>query len=59
MPDLMQMRDLDEKLASGYCTLNVIGRTPGRRDLLSHQLLRSQTPDFVSEPAEVQQALQR
>ena len=57
MPYLMQVRDLDKQLVPGYRTLNVIGLTPGRRGLLYHQLFSSQAPDFVSEPAEVQQAL--
>jgi hypothetical protein len=57
MPDLMQVRDLDGKLVPGYRTLNVIGLTPGRRGLLYHRLFSSQSADFVSEPAEVQQAL--
>ncbi len=57
MPYLMQVRDLNEKLVPGYRTLNVIGLTPGRRGLLYHQLFSSHAPDFVSEPAEVQQAL--
>jgi hypothetical protein len=57
MPYLMQVRDLDKKLVSGYRTLNVIGLPPGRRCLLYHRLFSSQAPDFVSEPAEVQQAL--
>jgi hypothetical protein len=58
MPYLMQVRDLDEQLVPGYRTLNVIGLTPGRRGLLYHRLLSSQAPEFVSEPAEVQEALQ-
>src|SRR5437868_11259243 len=58
MPYLMQVRDLDEHLVPGYRTLNVIGLTPGRRGLLYHQLFSSQAPEFVSEPAEVQEALQ-
>ena len=58
MPYLMQVRDLDEQLVPGYRTLNVIGLTPGRRGLLYHRLLSSQAPDFVSEPKEVQTALQ-
>src|SRR5947209_8294437 len=57
MPYLMQVRDLDKKLVPGYRTLNVIGLTPGRRGLLYHRLFSSQAPEFVSEPAEVQQAL--
>ena len=35
----------------------LIGLTPGRRGLLYHRLFSSQAPEFVSEPAEVQQAL--
>lgn len=58
MPYLMQVRDLDGDLVPGYRTLNVIGLTPERRGLLYHRLLSSQAPDFVSEPAEVQQALE-
>ncbi len=58
MPYLMQVRDLDEQWVSGFCTLNVIGLTPGRRGLLYHRLFSSQAPEFVSEPAEVQEALQ-
>src|SRR5579884_1283553 len=57
MPYLMQVRDLDEQLVPGYRTLNVLGLTPGRRGLLYQRLFSSQAPDFVSEPAEVQQAL--
>ena len=58
MPYLMQVRDLDERLVPGYRTLNVIGLTPGRRGLLYHRLFSSQAPKFVSEPKEVQEALQ-
>ena len=58
MPHLMQVRDLDGKLVPGYRTINVIGVTPGRRGLLYHHLFSSQAPDFVSEPAEVQEALE-
>jgi hypothetical protein len=58
MPYLMQVKDLDGKLVPGYRTLNVIGVTPGRRGLLYHHLFSGQAPDFVSEPAEVQEALQ-
>jgi hypothetical protein len=57
MEYLMQVRDLDQQLVPGYRTLNVIGLTPGRRGLLYHRLLSSQAPDFVREPAEVQEAL--
>ena len=35
----------------------LLGLTPGRRGLLYHRLFSSQAPEFVSEPAEVQQAL--
>ena len=58
MPHLMQVRDLDGHLVPGYRTINVIGVTPGRRGLLYHHLFSSHAPDFVSEPAEVQEALQ-
>jgi hypothetical protein len=58
MPALMQVRDLDERLVPGYRTLNVLGITPGRRGILYHRLFSSQEPGFVSEPAEVQQALE-
>jgi hypothetical protein len=58
MPYLMQVRALDGQLLPGYRRLNVIGLTPGRRGLLYHRLLRSQAPQFVSEPKEVQAALQ-
>jgi hypothetical protein len=59
MPYLMQVPALQGKgLVPGYRTLNVLGITPGRRGILSHRLLSSQAPGFVSEPAEVQEALQ-
>lgn len=58
MPYLMQVRDLDEQLVPGCRTFNVIGLTPERRGLLYHRLFSSHAPDFVSEPAEVQEALQ-
>src|SRR5256886_1494852 len=58
MPYLMQVRDLKQNLVPGYRTLNVIGLTPGRRGLLYHRLVSSQAPEFVSEPKEVQEALQ-
>jgi len=59
MPYLMQVPDLDGKgLVPGYRTLNVLGITPGRRGILYHRLFSSQAPDFVSEPAEVQEALE-
>ena len=51
---------LDGKgLVPGYRTLNVLGITPGRRGILYHRLFSSQAPGFVSEPAEVQQALEK
>ncbi len=46
MPNLIQVRDLDEQLVLGYRTLNVIGLMPGRRGLLNHRLFSSQAPDF-------------
>jgi hypothetical protein len=57
MPYLMQVPDLEGELVPGYRSINVIGVTPGRRGLLYHHLFSSQAPDFVSEPAEVQEAL--
>ena len=50
--------NLQGELVPGYRTMNVIGVTPGRRGLLYHHLFSSQAPDFRSEPAEVQEALQ-
>lgn len=58
MPDLMQVRDLKGELVPGYRTVNVLGITPQRRGLLYHRLFSSEESDFVSEPVEVQQALQ-
>ena len=59
LPYLMQVPALDGKgLVPGYRTLNVLGITPGRRGILYHRLFSSQAPGFVSEPAEVQQAVQ-
>jgi hypothetical protein len=57
MPALMQVRDLEGQLVPGYRTLNVLGLTPGRRGILYHRLFSSEEPGFVSESAEVQQAL--
>src|SRR6266704_3926745 len=57
MPALMQVRDLEGHLVPGYRTLNVLGITPGRRGILYHRLFSSEEAGFVSEPAEVQQAL--
>lgn len=58
MPDLMQVKDLDGELVPGYRTLNILGVTPQRRGVLYHRLFSSAEADFVSEPAEVQRALQ-
>src|ERR1700737_4656957 len=59
LPYLMQVPALDGKgFVPGYRTLNVLGITPGRRGILYHRLFSSQAPGFVSEPAEVQQAVQ-
>jgi hypothetical protein len=58
-PDLMRVRDLKGGLVPGYRTLNVLGVTPGRRGILYHRLFSSVAKDFVSEPLEVQRALQR
>lgn len=58
MPDLMQVKDLDGELVPGYRTLNILGVTPKRRGILYHRLFSSTEAAFVSEPAEVQRALQ-
>jgi hypothetical protein len=58
MPYLMKVRDLDKSLIPGYRTLTVLGMTPQRRGVLYHRLFSSSAPDFVSEPAEIQTALQ-
>ncbi len=58
MPHLMQVRALDGRLVNGYRTLNVVGNTPTHRGILYHRLFSSEAPDFISEPREVQQALQ-
>ena len=58
MPALMQVRDLAGALVPGYRTMNVLGVMPGRRGVLYHRLFSSTAADFVSEPVEVQQALQ-
>ena len=58
MPYLMRVKDLDGSLVNGYRTLNVLGITPNRRGVLYHRLFSSKAPGFVSEPHEVQQALQ-
>ncbi len=58
MPDLMQVKDLDGELVPGYRTLNILGVAPKRRGILFHRLFSSTEANFVSEPAEVQRALQ-
>ena len=58
LPYLMQVRALDKSLVPGYRTLTVLGLTPQRRGVLYHRVFSSTAPDFVSEPAEVQTALQ-
>jgi hypothetical protein len=58
MPDLMQVKDLDGSLVPGYRTVNVLGVTPKRRGILYHRLFSSVAADFVSQPQEVQTALQ-
>ena len=58
MPHLMKVRALTGGLVNGYQTLTVLGLTSQRRGILYHRLFSSTAPDFVSEPAEVQQALQ-
>ena len=58
MPYLMKVRALDKSLIPGYRTLSVLGCTSHRRGVLYHRLFSSSAPDFVSEPHEVQTALQ-
>ncbi len=58
MPHLMRVKNLDGSLVNGYRTLNVLGITPNRRGVLYQRLYSSKAPGFVSEPHEVQQALQ-
>jgi len=58
LPHLMRVKNLDGSLVNGYRTLNVLGITPNRRGVLYHRLFSSKAPGFVSEPHEVQQALQ-
>lgn len=58
MAYLLQVPDLAENLVAGYRTSKVIGATPSRRDLLYHHLFSSQAPNCVSEPAEIQLALE-
>jgi len=58
MEALMKVRDLDGDLVPGYRTLNVLGMTPGRRGILYHRLFSSEEKEFLSESAEIQNALQ-
>ena len=58
MPYLMKVRALDKSLVPGYRTLTVLGMTPGWRGILYHRLFSSKEAGFVSEPHEVQQALE-
>ena len=57
MPSLMKVRALSKSLVPGYRTLTVLGVTPQHRGVLYHRLFSSTTPNFVSEPHEVQTAL--
>jgi hypothetical protein len=58
MPDLMQVKALDGSLVPGYRTMNVLGLTPQQRGILYHHLFSSHAADFVSQPLEIQTALQ-
>src|SRR5262245_25635147 len=58
MPHLMKVRALSGGLVNGYKTLTVLGLREQRRAILYHRLFTSKADDFVSEPVEVQQALQ-
>jgi DDE family transposase len=58
MPHLSKVRALTGGLVNGYQTLSVLALTKQRRGILYHRLFSSTAPDFVSEPREVQQALQ-
>lgn len=58
MPALMMVRDTDGKLVPGYGTLTALGVTPTRRGILYQRVFSSKEAGFVSEPAEVQKALQ-
>jgi hypothetical protein len=57
MPNLMKVRALAGGLVNGYQTLTVLGVTEQRRGILYHRLFSSKEDGFVSEPAEVQQAI--
>jgi hypothetical protein len=58
MPHLSKVRALSGGLVNGYQTLSVLALTKQRRAILYHRLFSSTAPDFVSEPREVQQALE-
>jgi len=58
LPNLMKVRSLTGGLVPGYQTLTVVGLTPQHRGILYHRLFSSSAPDFISEPREVQTALQ-
>jgi hypothetical protein len=58
MPHLSKVRALTGGLVNGYQTLSVLALTKQRRAILYHRLFSSTAPDFVSEPREVQQALE-
>lgn len=58
LPDAMKVKSLDGRLVPGYRTLTVLGLTPHHRGILYHRLFSSKEAGFVSEPHEVQQALQ-
>jgi hypothetical protein len=58
MPDLMQVKDLDGSLVPGYRTVNVLGVTPKHRGILYHRLFSSRSEEFVSQPQEIQAALE-
>jgi len=59
MEALMKVRALrGQGLVPGYRTINAIGVARGKRGLLYHHLFSSKAADFVSEPGEVQRALQ-
>lgn len=58
LPHLMKVRSLSGGMVPGYQTLTVLGLTPQHRGILYHRLFSSTAPDFISEPHEVQTALQ-
>jgi hypothetical protein len=59
MEGLMRVRKLGgEGYTNGYRTLNALGIGRARRGILYHRLFSSKEKEFVSEPYEVQQALQ-